>query len=913
MTQHLQNIQQKSEDAISSLVHLSNSNLLRKYSSTFEYLNKFYLKLLNQNCAFELFFLELEESAEVADKQSLCSNSTIRVKDSVACNECDFGNASVTETTRKLFHPSFERNIFQTCFDRSVSRCSNSILQELQILDNSAAPLSNTTDNTICNVTNSQCTVVVESATTDSVRDIHEMIPEVSLGLKNQYIRSTNLNKEPEINNPQCTVPIKSEVTHAVDNKEARNINKENNTYTSTVSNDTLNLNSFINVQDNKKESEIKEENNSDSSTVSNDSLNLNLNNEETCQTLYSGLDDMKSVAGNMSLIDSISISSDQITEPEITKEEAVLECSELNTEIDITDTKDIKVALKNVEERFKEKQSKRPFEMPDLRPTVKKNNYSNEGNIPLAVDNNVENKSIRRKIVPKKEDLDYNIIESPSSLYIQIIREENTLVDYLSDQIVEIANNLKKYKSKIDAHKAIDKYCVCYVEEFKAWYRAEIVKWFLDDDENVLVRLIDHGYTCMVRLMFIRKAISYFFALPIMAEKCELAFIKPPNDLDEWPEHSINYFYDIVNPQSNKLFTISFIERVGDTFMIDLESNDMDSLVQTLTVAGKAVENIPNETDNGLDEFMRKQILKSQSLDEDMSEEERIEKAFEFDDEEVDDPNIAVSHYSARDEAEICRIFLRCGKCFKGNNCRFSHKPLNPDGWTTDQEAVFYDSFYKLQLPNPGTEITVKIIHIVDIRTFYVVLKKFPYSAYLQNLPINTIKALVKLMNTPEEVKTYRTTNVIPAVSQMILVKYLDDLWQRGRVVNIIEYANRVELSVFLVDFGIDINVNMRDTRCIQEQHLQLPFQAVRCTLSNVVLKENMTDHENDMACDYLEINVLFKKLKARVTYNCEYLSVLLYNEADQDIGLELLKSGIVEECRQAITPREEQGFLVD
>lgn len=38
-----------------------------------------------------------------------------------------------------------------------------------------------------------------------------------------------------------------------------------------------------------------------------------------------------------------------------------------------------------------------------------------------------------------------------------------------------------------------------------------------------------------------------------------------------------------------------------------------MDSLVETLIDAGKAVKNIPDETDNGLNEFMRKQILKSQ------------------------------------------------------------------------------------------------------------------------------------------------------------------------------------------------------------------------------------------------------------------------------------------------------------
>lgn len=297
------------------------------------------------------------------------------------------------------------------------------IHQELQILDNSVAPVSQTAENRIFNVENSEETVV-EPDTTGSVRDIHQVLREVSVELESEKIHSTSLNKEPEINNSQDIEIVKSEsnLFNAEDNKQ--NLKKENNTNSSTVSNDLLNLDLFLNAEDN-KELTIKEENNAGLSKISNELLNLNLNNEERSVSFYSIPDDKKSVTGNMSVLDSISISSstsamcgsgcDQITEPEIINQEDEIECSENNTQMDINGTKDLKVALKNVEERYKEKKSKRLFEMPDLRPTVKKNNHLSDENIPLAVEdicNNVElTKSIRRKIVPKEDDVDLHTI----------------------------------------------------------------------------------------------------------------------------------------------------------------------------------------------------------------------------------------------------------------------------------------------------------------------------------------------------------------------------------------------------------------------------------------------------------------------------------------------------------------------
>lgn len=62
------------------------------------------------------------------------------------------------------------------------------------------------------------------------------------------------------------------------------------------------------------------------------------------------------------------------------------------------------------------------------------------------------------------------------------------------------------------------------------------------------------------------------------------------------------------------------------------------------------------------------------------MTEEEKLQQDLEFDDdEEHNDPTLAVAHYKPQDEIKICRIFLAYGHCFKGDNCRFSHTPLNP------------------------------------------------------------------------------------------------------------------------------------------------------------------------------------------------------------------------------------------
>lgn len=81
--------------------------------------------------------------------------------------------------------------------------------------------------------------------------------------------------------------------------------------------------------------------------------------------------------------------------------------------------------------------------------------------------------------------------------------------------------------------------------------------------------------------------------------------------------------------------------------------------------------------------------------------------------------------------------------------------------------------------------------------------------------------------MNDPASVQKYKPLKVKPAYGELILVKYNNEKWQRGKILECYEYCNRVELDIFLVDFGVVLErVNMKTVRKIREEHLHLPFQ---------------------------------------------------------------------------------------
>lgn len=94
---------------------LNPSNFLRKYSSVFEYLNKFNIKLVDINCLLELFLLELEIPLiddTISNSIRDLSSATELNLESQMLKSCDQFSQALHNTlqARSSFHPRLETN-----------------------------------------------------------------------------------------------------------------------------------------------------------------------------------------------------------------------------------------------------------------------------------------------------------------------------------------------------------------------------------------------------------------------------------------------------------------------------------------------------------------------------------------------------------------------------------------------------------------------------------------------------------------------------------------------------------------------------------------------------------------------------------------------------------------------------------
>lgn len=107
-------------------------------------------------------------------------------------------------------------------------------------------------------------------------------------------------------------------------------------------------------------------------------------------------------------------------------------------------------------------------------------------------------------------------------------------------------------------------------------------------------------------------------------------------------------------------------------------------------------------------------------------------------------------------------------------------------------------------------------------------------------------------MMNHPGTIKTYKPLKNLPAVGEIVLVKNWEGRWRRAEVQELktLDDIDTVELQVFIVDYGEMGEVKLSDVREIQEEFLEVPFQAVECRLFNAV---DNPDCNADEAKEYL------------------------------------------------------------
>ncbi|VEN34954.1 unnamed protein product [Callosobruchus maculatus] len=268
---------------------------------------------------------------------------------------------------------------------------------------------------------------------------------------------------------------------------------------------------------------------------------------------------------------------------------------------------------------------------------------------------------------------------------------------------------------------------------------------------------------------------------------------------------------------------------------------------------------------------------------------------------------NEAVAGYDARDEARICRFTKPDGTCFKGKNCKLEHILLPKDGFTTDKEMVFKEAMYSLILPKVGDIVTILITAYIDSCNFFANLVRTPISSkgYVGD---QELEELMRLINTPSTVRTYRSMKILPGVGEIVLVcpptlkKWFRAIVRSSSVTN--PHNGDSEIEVFSVDFGDTFVVHLSAIRKIEPHLLRLPFQAVLCYLDKYKYKKNCDKLQYK---DFFMKNFYFHNFRADILSSSLPLKIHLTRFDGINIGEALVRFGFAEVSLVDYNPLED------
>uniref|UniRef100_A0A1B6KJB9 Tudor domain-containing protein n=1 Tax=Graphocephala atropunctata TaxID=36148 RepID=A0A1B6KJB9_9HEMI len=531
--------------------------------------------------------------------------------------------------------------------------------------------------------------------------------------------------------------------------------------------------------------------------------------------------------------------------------------------------------------------------------------------------------------------------LESPAEFYIHFLTSNNTLIDKLRDQMTNhynLKHQPEVYSSWREAKHTLGKFCACKWKQDSHWYRVEVIDWAIGGNQ-VKVFFVDFGNTDLVPLSCLQPLSQDFGKLPMCAQRCHLAQVHPLMKDQPWSRESVDFF-------KSKVQELDYNTRVYSITVVP--SNDNKNQSNSLSVMlyeGKATDDSSSINDQMVDRGFAwsKRLLSQQlstegsdtyksldklsvlsdianmktekavkplptkslelSLDFDLNTELNVATVSKEDDKwENWDPReedyrgvhnnpaldsssagVALIGYSAQDEKRICKFFSSKGVCWK-TNCPKEHSKRYKDGVTTDKEAVHWRSICKMSLPTTGEEISVRVTAVDSLSCFYVQLEenKAVSCDVEEDEDKENLTLLHKFIN--ENVQEMRYLAVPPALGQLVIAKYEEE-WFRARVISADD-----DPEVMFVDYGSVASISAINLREMEPRYLHLPFQAIECSLANIVPSDDSELYKK--GTDQLKELILGSVLTAKVydreenTDDVGRLRILLQLDSGIDVG---------------------------
>ncbi|KAF5271220.1 hypothetical protein FQA39_LY08227 [Lamprigera yunnana] len=445
----------------------------------------------------------------------------------------------------------------------------------------------------------------------------------------------------------------------------------------------------------------------------------------------------------------------------------------------------------------------------------------------------------IRNRIDPHLGDCcAIGCVTSPSNFYIQVADKYSATLDEMANELEMTANHNCRNITKMEAMANLGNFYTSEIDYY--WYRVEVLDWMpnaVGDCKNqIVVQLIDYGDIFNISYKHLFEMPEKYYDIPKMAQLCHLTGLYPvgsshQNLLDKWSQESIDGFFKICGNINGSIYKIRYIsdQTVKGSFGIDLikcDETDHEKILGELMLEQQlAVEIFSLSLIQ--DTTMMKQILTAQGLENiqpNMSTNDVLDVYFTQNGiKEHNNINEAVMGYDPRDETYTCANLRSDGTCYKGKKCKQSHIPLK-DGYTRDKQAVYNKAFVDIQIPCVNDEVFVIITHVLSVQHFYIQIRSNHYSKQ-NECPFKTLKSE---MNKPEVIKLYRTLDLAPGLSELVIVKHPINCWYRGQVMDVVISPNGTDFTadIFMVDVGDILTVTNLDLRKMLPEFLEIPFQ---------------------------------------------------------------------------------------
>ncbi|XP_026317761.1 uncharacterized protein LOC113228624 [Hyposmocoma kahamanoa] len=372
--------------------------------------------------------------------------------------------------------------------------------------------------------------------------------------------------------------------------------------------------------------------------------------------------------------------------------------------------------------------------------------------------------------------------------------------------------------------------YCAYFDEETDCYYRSFFIRLTEEDEQYAEVFLVDTGEMrlCEEPRKYLQPLLPTFCVRPPYARCCHLAGVELISGEDkELKEKQEKFLSQYIGRQCS----IEVDDNTSESLGVYVRLSENEILNEILIEHGFACSTESKSP--------QKMTAVSHGTPELRKLDSELDLALCP---EYEDPVEAVTGYSYRDEADICKHYKGGPNksCFKGSRCTKKHIVKHPDGWTLDRVEVT-GKCAALPLPAPGTWLRVLVTCVCHFDHLYVQFIEEEPDEELPNfgvvLPPSNLKALVRDMNCPATRMAYKPLTMAPAHGELVAALYPpDDQWYRARVITTTRADQNVEVKY--IDYGNEVWVREDSVRMLEPRHALLPAQAVRCALAGVGAK---------------------------------------------------------------------------